>query len=516
MPPLRFGGGCSPRYPTQLDAVKVLGCTHIAGNLVVQCPGGRAFEERCRMQIQSTFRKLSCRDPTEQEIDEFMPHCVAVPSAAFGVENPALSQSITLNATSTCGMAPMGSILHLNALKNVRVVTGSISVSGCPKLTTLGGGLSRLEAIGSTTQHDGAGMASHLRISNTGLRGSLARMLPTLVEFSLVADIADNSELCATPPDFDWPASWSVTGNAKRDQCGCTFPVALNYNKNALFDDDSCQMTGCNLCHAGTHGPCSFTDDDGDFICSASLDVRTSDNPTFFRCHAGATACTQDLCKDVVCDNPPPCQTVISSSTDAGKCLEGVCLYNFAQEGDTCDDKLPGTGPDRCNSNGECIGQTSCVVAEMGGTPDALYGASVQTAAQVELLAGCVEIQGHLHIDGSAAANGAGITSLAPLATLKKVTGALVIHGCGGLASLRDGLGGLVSVEGEAFGSSLVVTDNANLTGSLPTELPSLVSGEWPERLFRVGARPKWLTLPRCNDTPCLSRSIRSPWPPLP
>ena len=307
-------------------AVRNLACTHITGNLIVKCPDAQAFEERCRLHIHSVYRALRCRMPTELEVATFLPNCTEMPPAAFGVENAALSLQIPLDASTNCSLLPLDPVLHLNTLKKVQVVTGSIAISNCLKLTTLGGGLSRLRFIGSTLVQDEDAIASHLHISNTGLRGSLARMLPTVQDFSLVGEIVNNAALCAVSTAFSWPPSWLISGNANTAQCGCTFPVALNYNQNALYDDDSCQMTGCNLCHTGTHGPCSFTDTDGDVICSPSLDARTSANPTFFRCHAGTTACTQDLCKDVICDSAPQCQTVIDSGDGAGMCIEGVCL----------------------------------------------------------------------------------------------------------------------------------------------------------------------------------------------
>jgi len=401
-----------------------------------------------------------------------------MPSALFGVENAALSLQIPLDAYSNCSLLPFDPVLHLNTLKKVQVVTGSVAISDCLKLTTLGGGLSRLRFIGSTLRQDGDAIASHLHISNTGLRGSLARKLPTVQEFSLVGEIVNNSTLCAVSTAFSWPPSWLISGNANPAQCGCTFPVALNYNQNALYDDDSCQMTGCNLCHTGTHGPCAFTDTDGDVICSPSLDARTSVNPTFFRCHAGTTACTQDLCKDVICDSAPQCQTVIDSGDGAGMCIEGVCLYNFADEGDPCNDRKANTGPDRCNDAGQCIGQSSCVVAEMGGTPNALYGATVQSFSQLQMLAGCVIIAGNLHIDCTETEGVSGIPTLTPLLSLKHITGALVINGCSNLTSLKTGLSNLESVDGQTFGSSIFLHDNAELSGSLPMELPSLISGE--------------------------------------
>lgn len=431
------------------------------------------------------------------------PNCTEVPSALFGVENKALMLhllQLPANTSSTggsCHLAKLDTVTHLNTLKKIRVVSGTIAIADCLKLTTLGGGLSGLQYIGSTWTHEGSSVSTHLRIANTGLLGSLARMLPTIQDFALVAEIVNNEALCAVSTAFSWPATWIVRANAQPAQCGCTFAVALNYNPTALYDDGSCQATGCNNCHPGTHGPCAYSDADGAIICHAALDVRTVLDPSFFRCFAGHTACTQDLCKDVICDAPPECQTVIGDGTAGnGACEDGMCLYKFAKKDTVCNDGNPATGPDRCSAVGECLGKDSCVVAEMGGTPSARYGATVQTTAQLQRLEGCIVIKGNLHIDCQGAVDQDDISSLAPLLSLKRITGALVIQNCGTLTSLSTGLSSLEAVEGETQSSSIFLHNNTILSGSLPMELLALSTGRCATTQF-----PNLLTPPPLSWT---------------
>ncbi len=87
--------------------------------------------------------------------------------------------------------------------------------------------------------------------------------------------------------------------------------------------------------------------------------------------------CEVDLCADVVCDAPDQCQ-------DAGTCNpdSGMCEYPPADDGTTCDDGDPSTTDDQCSS-GICEGEpdlcfdVSCAApdqCELPGTCDPATG----------------------------------------------------------------------------------------------------------------------------------------------
>lgn len=44
-----------------MEAVEVLGCTHIEGNIAVLCPADQTFEELCTELIISLYHEFLCK-----------------------------------------------------------------------------------------------------------------------------------------------------------------------------------------------------------------------------------------------------------------------------------------------------------------------------------------------------------------------------------------------------------------------------------------------------------------------
>lgn len=473
-------------FRAQLDTVGTAGCTHMTGNLVVRGHDDKSLVERCRLHIQRRYADMLCEVATEENIAEYEDGCVESPDFSFGVEHASLLAKLTRqmrravrqNSTllSDCALPSMTEIHDLNALKKITFVKGAIVIQHAARLRNMDGGLANLKTVGGTWTTDPNLEPVHLTVADTGLRGGLRWLLPSIRETLVAARFTDNAELCVENTVFEWPSSWIISGNANVGACGCTAPVANNYNPLATVSDSSCTMTACTACQPGTFGPCSYSDNDGDQICREALDAREPEgNPKFLRCPVGSLACSTDLCDNVVCNNPPQCQLPHPDGDANGKCDQGVCQYVNADEGAVCDDSDPLTGPDTCNSIGECVGKTSCVVADVTGVEDADYGGSVRIQEHIDAVAGCVIIDGNLHIDCQG--NGS-VTDLSPLSTIRGITGGLAIENCPGLTTAAPGLSGLENIAGEALGSSVYFGNNINLVGSFGFDAPNLANVE--------------------------------------
>jgi len=109
-----------------------------------------------------------------------------------------------------------------------------------------------------------------------------------------------------------------------------------------------------------------------------------------------------------------------------------------------------------------CFGKTSFEVGSLTGSLSFTFAATTETVAHLDAVAGCVAINGHLHIDCRGLA---GFTTLASLSTLTKITGALIIENCPSLTTFS--LPNLSTIGGEAFGNSVWLVNNSGLTGSV-------------------------------------------------
>lgn len=506
-------------YNAQLNTLRDAKCTHLTGNLVVRGQDGLSLEERCRLNTRATFRDLLCQEASEANITQYQGSCVENVRFTFGVENSMLKADLTklmrrarkLNPTllSSCTLGALDEFHDLNALKHLTFVKGAVVIEDALRLRNFDGGLAKLEFIGSmwTTTDDAEPV--HMTITNTGLQGGLRFVLPYIRDTLITARLVDNAELCVLNNVFDWPASWIISGNAALAACGCMAPVAGNFNPQATFSDSSCVMTACAVCHAGTHGPCAYADHDNDQICREALDVRVpSGSPKFLRCPVGSTACSTDLCNNVLCNNPPACQVIFPGADLAvGQCDGGVCQYAFEPAGSSCDDSNAATGPDSCNDAGRCIGQSSCVIGELTGVKHPEFGSSINTQAHLNAVAGCVIIDGHVHVDCH---DNTSITDLSALGSVVGISGGLIIENCPGVTSLAHALAGLALIAGEAEGSSVLIRNNPGLLGSLPFDAPSLASGKSLAE-FRVVRGMSF----RAGPSP-ISHSDSPPRPPSP
>eukprot|EP00054_Salpingoeca_dolichothecata_P030277 m.244800 g.244800 ORF g.244800 m.244800 type:complete len:4694 (-) comp26631_c0_seq1:49-14130(-) len=68
---------------------------------------------------------------------------------------------------------------------------------------------------------------------------------------------------------------------------------------------------------------------------------------------ADLNTCRPDPCTNVICNNPPACQT-------GGTCSSGTCTYDPADNGTSCDDNDPTTKNDQCISE-TCVGVSKCL-----------------------------------------------------------------------------------------------------------------------------------------------------------
>jgi hypothetical protein len=121
---------------------------------------------------------------------------------------------------------------------------------------------------------------------------------------------------------------------------------------------------------------------------------------------------------------------------------------------------------------GACTGAGSQHAARAGAAPVACEGSSVRSDAELARYAGCTEIQGSLSIEG--------VTTLAPLADLHRVEGALTVrntrrlYSLAGLEALAEvgelrieknvGLINAGSLNGLSLAASVVIAENPRLT----------------------------------------------------
>ena len=277
-------------------------------------------------------------------------------------------------------------VTHLAWLRQLVHVTGVVEVSDCKWLKHLQGGLSRLRTIDSSFN----GVA--LRISgNSVLEGAgLCTMLHTLCteQEAVAAVVSNNPHLCTASPA--WPESWQFEANAPPNACGCTRIVAQNYNPSALYDDGSCTAVSCQpQCELGTVGNCysgaSF--DVLRFGCVQANHLRQC--RTMLRGVSRQMKIFCDPCDNVVCNEPPTCHSAAS-----GKCANGLCQYAPSPAGTPCDDGVDTTGPDTCNAEAVCSGQSSCslLVPQDGGM------ASTTAAPEPSTLPGC-ELASNITVD---------------------------------------------------------------------------------------------------------------------
>lgn len=240
-------------------------------------------------------------------------------------------------------------------LRRLRHVTGTVTIARCPALTTLTG-LGQLQSIGSVTARSSLTIADNPLLSGPGLRVMLSGLYESVNCKSIQATVTNNPRLC---PSADWPASWTLTNNALDSTCGCTLPLAQNYQASATFDDGSCKVRQCAACMAGTvgncHAPASHVA--GDHCIEVADEAECT-------ARIGGAFC--DPCADIICSEPP---TSCHLATGSCNSLTGRCEYGTKAEGDACNDGNLQTGPDRCNANAECVGTISCSVPDLLSYP---------------------------------------------------------------------------------------------------------------------------------------------------
>jgi len=465
-------------YANQVAAVETLGCTHVEGNIAVMCPHDRTPQQLCDELTTHLYHEFLCKEPGSTKLLKWASTCTQGEDG-FPQNNELVAflvqKTLRTGMPTQCTLSQLAPVTSLYPLRKLVHVTGVVIVTGCQQLLRLDGAFARLRVIGGVLEQtvNGMRLGQSLVIQhNPILTGYLPASLPSLHYSVIEADVSENPQLCAGESGVDFPLTWSLTNNADPNFCGCQVPVATNFNVDARVSDGSCLMTYCDDCEPGTHGPCSFSIS-GDRVCVEGLDLLESGQTLAgFRCPAGTEACTPNLCHNVLCIDPPQCQMLFDdASPSVGTCDDGACLYDNVTAGVFCDDRNPATGPDLCSGFGQCVGQTSCVVAEMTGNHDATFGGILTSQADVDALRECVIIDGHLVLD---CGGDSSIHNLSSFSHITAITGALIIQNCPNITSFWAGFQRLHSITGAYHGSGLVVTNNQGTSGCLSDMFPAL------------------------------------------